>query len=155
MTTRSTLDGDQLIATRYVDAEPALVWEVFTTPEHLAAFWDGDHATVRPESVNVDLRVGGVFELETLGADGRGYPLSFRYEVVEAPSRLVLAEPRTGLTTEISLQPTGCGTTVVIHQRRLPPELRTEQARAGLAGVIERLNVVVNDLTNKERRPTT
>lgn len=26
MTARLTLDGDQLIATRYLDAEPALVW---------------------------------------------------------------------------------------------------------------------------------
>lgn len=39
MTAKVTLDGDQLIATRYLDAASALVWEVFTTPENLAAFW--------------------------------------------------------------------------------------------------------------------
>jgi uncharacterized protein YndB with AHSA1/START domain len=154
MTTRVDLDGDQLIATRHLDAEPALVWEVFTTPEHLAAFWGGDHATVPPDSVVVDLRVGGTFELETRGADGSSHPLSFRYEIVDAPTRLVLAEPLTGLTTEIRLQPSGSGTTVVVHQRRLPPELRSEQARDGLAGILERLDAVVRELTNVQRRRT-
>lgn len=146
MTASVELDGDQLIATRHLDADPALVWEAFTTPEHLAAFWGGHHATVPPDSVAVDLRVGGTFELETTGADGSSKRLRFRYEVVEAPTRLVLAESRTGITTEIRLQPTGSGTTVVVHQRRLPPELQTEQARAGLAGILEQLDVVVREM---------
>lgn len=145
------LDGDQLIASRHLDADPDLVWTIFTTPAHLAAFWGGDHATVAPGSVVVDLRVGGVFELETGGPDGSTHRLSFRYEVIEPPTRLVLAEPRTGLTTEIRLQPNAGGTTVVIHQRRLPPELQTEQARIGLAGILRRLDVVARELTDRER----
>lgn len=151
MTVRVILDGDQLIATRYLEAEPALVWEVFTAPEHLAAFWGGDHATVPPESAAVDLRVGGTFELATRGADGSSHPLHFRYESIDAPTRLVLAEPRTGITTEIRLQPSGSGTTVTVHQRRLPPELQTERARTGLAGILERLDVVVRELTSEQR----
>jgi len=154
MTSKVTLDGDQLIATRYFDAEPALVWKMFTTPEHLAAFWGGDHATVPPDSVAVDLRAGGIFELVTLGADGSSHPLRFRYEIIDSPTRLVFTEPRTGLTTEIRLRPTGDGTTVVVHQRRLPPELQTEQARTGLAGILERLDAVVGELTSDQRRRT-
>jgi uncharacterized protein YndB with AHSA1/START domain len=143
MTAHVQLEGDQLIATRHLDAEPLLVWEALTTPGHLASFWGGHHATIPPESVTVDLRVGGTFALETKGTDGSGHTLRFRYEVVEAPTRLVLSEPRTGITTEIRLQPTDRGTTVVIHQRRLPPELQTEQARTGLAGILDRLDAVV------------
>jgi uncharacterized protein YndB with AHSA1/START domain len=142
------LHGDQLIATRHLDAEPGLVWEAFTTPEHLAAFWGGHHATVPLDSVIVDLRVGGTLEMETKGADGSRHPLRFRYEIVDAPTRLVLAEPRTGITTEIRLQPSGSGTTVVVHQRRLPPELQTEQARTGLAGILERLDALVRELSS-------
>ncbi len=155
MTASVHLDGDQLIATRDLDAEPELVWQALTTPEHLAAFWGGHHATIPPDSVTVDLRVGGTFELETRGADGSRHPLSFRYEVIDAPTRLVLAEPRTGITTEIRLQPSGRGTTVVVHQRRLPPELQTERARTGLAGILERLDAVVGELTSHQRRRTT
>ena len=154
MTARALLEGDQLIATRYLAADPALVWEMFTTPEHLAAFWGGDHASVPSESVAVDLRVGGTFELETRGADGSSHPLRFRYEVVDAPTRLVLAEPRTGITTDVRLRPTGAGTTVVVHQRRLPPELQTEQARSGLAAILDRLAVVADDLSDTRRRTT-
>ncbi|WP_305785576.1 SRPBCC family protein [Symbioplanes lichenis] len=134
---------DQLIATRRLDADIALVWRVFTTPEHLAAFWGGDHATVPADSVTVDLRVGGHFELETRGPDGTGGRLVFRYEIVDEPRRLVLAEPRTGIRTEIRLDPVPGGTRVTVHQRRLPPELRTEQARTGLDGILDQLQRLV------------
>jgi uncharacterized protein YndB with AHSA1/START domain len=154
MTARTTLDGDRLIATRHLDAPPELVWEAFTAPEQLAAFWGGDHATIAPESVTVDLRVGGSFALESRGADGCSHPLRFRYEAIDPPRRLVLAEPRTGLVTEITLEPRGSGTLVVVHQRRLPPDLQTEQARTGLAGILERLAAVVGELDDDERSPT-
>jgi uncharacterized protein YndB with AHSA1/START domain len=145
MTSRVDLDGDQLIATRDLQAAPELVWEALTTPSHLAAFWGGLHATVPPDSVSVDLRVGGTFELETRSADGSSHRLRFRYEVVDPPTRLVLSEPMTGITTEIRLQPSRRGTTVVVHQRRLPPELQTERARTGLAGILERLDALVRE----------
>lgn len=154
MITRATLDGDQLIATRYVDAAPALVWTVFTTPEHLAAFWGGDHATIRPGSVSVDLRVGGVFRLETVGADGRGRPLVFRYDAVDPPTFLSFTSPEAGLLTQVRLEPSDAGTRVVIHQRRLPPELRTEQARAGLIGILERFAVAIAALTADQEGST-
>ena len=155
MTSTARLDGNQLIATRYIDAEPALVWEAFTTPQHLAAFWGGNHATVAPSSVAIDLRVGGTFEIETLGADGSSHPLRFQYEIIDAPTRLVLTEPRTGMTTDIRLEPSSGGTNVVVHQRRVPPELQTEAARTGLAGILERLDHVLGRPTNDSPRRDT
>ena len=152
MSVDAVLDGDQLIASRQLGADPELVWTMFTTPAHLAAFWGGDHATVTPESVVVDLRVGGTFELETRGPDGSTHRLSFRYEAIDPPNRLVLTEPHTGLTTAISLRASAGGTSVIIHQRRLPPELQTEQARAGLAGILRRLGAVADELTDERRR---
>jgi uncharacterized protein YndB with AHSA1/START domain len=151
MTEHVDLQGDQLIAERHLDADPEFVWMVLTTPEHLAAFWGGNHASVQLDSVAVDLRVGGAFVLETRGSDGRSHALRFRYDVIDRPSYLVLSEPRTGITTEIRLVPSGGGTTVMIHQRRLPPELQTERARTGLAGILDRLEDVVRTLTNDDR----
>jgi len=78
-----------------------------------------------------------------VGADGCSYPLRFRYEVVDPPRLLVFTSPDSGIVTEVRLEPTGAGTTVVVHQRRLPPDLQSEQARAGLTGILERLAVVV------------
>lgn len=153
MTASVTFHGDHLIATRHLAAEPALVWEAFTKPEHLAAFWGGHHATAH--AVAVDLRVGGTFVLETRGADGSRHPLRFRYEVVDPPERLVLTEAGTGITTEIRLQPSGGGTAVVVHQRRLPPELQTEQAATGLAGILERLDDIVAQINRDQPRGST
>ncbi|MFT4109426.1 SRPBCC family protein [Propionicimonas sp.] len=151
MTTQTTLAGDELIATRYLDAVPALVWTVFTTPQHLAAFWGGDHAVVRADSVTVDLRVGGSFHLETVGVDGCSYPLRFRYEAIDPPRLLTFSSPDTGLLTQVRLEPTGAGTTVTIHQRRLPPDLQTEQARTGLTGILEHLATLVATLSGRRR----
>ena len=152
MSANVRLHGDQLIASRQLDADPDLIWTMFTTPAHLAAFWGGDHAAVTPGSVLVDLRVGGTFELETAGPDDSTHRLSFRYDEIDPPNRLVLTEPHTGLTTAISLRASAGGTSVIIHQRRLPPELRTEQARTGLAGILRRLGVVADELSDRERR---
>lgn len=149
MRTRAHLDGDQLIATRDLDAEPALVWEAFTTPAHLAAFWGGHHATVDADAVTVDLRIGGTFHIETRGADGSARRLSFAYEVIDPPTRLVFTEPRTSLRTEIRLEPNGTGTTVTVHQRRLPAELQTDQARLGLSGILDQLDALIGELTRQ------
>ncbi len=118
----------------------------------LAAFWGGDHATIRPGSVAVDLRVGGTFQLETVGADGCSYPLRFRYGVVDPPRLLAFSAPDSGILTEVRLEPAGAGTTVVVHQRRLPPDLRTEQARTGLSGMLDRLATVVASATTDSPR---
>lgn len=150
MTSRVEVDGDELIATRVVDADQQLVWHAFTEPEHLAAFWGGRHATVPAESVIVDLRPGGTFELRTLGPDGAAHPLHFVYDVVEAPSRLVFTEASTGIVTTVRLDPTGTGTTVTIHQRRVPPELRGPQAMSGLAGMLDHLDDVLRRLAPRD-----
>jgi uncharacterized protein YndB with AHSA1/START domain len=150
MSSAAELDGDELIARRVVDADPRLVWRAFTEPEHLAAFWGGHHAEVPAGSVTVDLRPGGGFELETRGRDGTGRRLQFVYEVIEEPSLLVFREPATGIITNVRLDPAETGTVVIIHQRRLPTELRTQRAASGLAGILERLGVVVNQLRRRE-----
>lgn len=146
MTADVHLDGDQLIATRHVAADCEVVWHAFTSADHLAAFWGGQHATVSPHSVSVDLRVGGLFEIETRGDTGSSTRLRFRYDVVDPPARLVLTEPRSGIITDIRFEATGSGTTVVVHQRRLPPELRTEQAAKGLAGILDRLAMSLQEI---------
>lgn len=139
--TEAHLDGSELIATQCLTAPVDVVWSTFTTPAHVAAFWGGDHATVPAESVRVDLRVGGGFELETraVGSGEPGRRLVFRYERIEAPRLLVFSEPASGIRTIVTLEPEGGRTTVTIRQQKLPPELRTEQARIGLAGILDAL----------------
>jgi len=149
VTGRAELRGDELIAERHLPVEPARVWAAFTTPASLAAFWGGSHATVPPESVTVDLRPGGSFALDTRAPSGATRRLRFVYVRVAAPHELVFDEPVTGLRTTVTLRPAGDGTDVTVHQRRLPPELRTTRAVDGLASILDAL------AAHLRQRPTT
>ncbi|SDY48655.1 Uncharacterized conserved protein YndB, AHSA1/START domain [Micromonospora pattaloongensis] len=139
MTASSELRGDELIAKRHLPAAPGRVWAAFTSPASIAAFWGGSHATVPPESVTVDLRPGGGFALDTRAPDGATRRLRFVYVSVSAPHELVFDEPVTGLRTTIHVRPAGGGTDLTVHQRRLPPELRTARAADGLASILDAL----------------
>nr|WP_255644394.1 SRPBCC domain-containing protein [Actinoplanes polyasparticus] len=55
------------------------------------------------------------------------------------PHELVFDEPCTGLRTTVTLRPAPGGTDLTVHQKRLPPELRTTQAADGLAGILDAL----------------
>ncbi|MEV6694856.1 SRPBCC domain-containing protein [Micromonospora sp. NPDC051196] len=139
MTASAELRGDELIARRHLPAEPARVWAAFTSPVSIAAFWGGSHASVPPDSVTVDLRPGGEFALDTRAPDGRTHRLRFVYVSVTAPHELVFDEPVTGLRTTINVRAADGGTDLTVHQRRLPPELRTAQATDGLAAILDAL----------------
>jgi uncharacterized protein YndB with AHSA1/START domain len=141
LTASSELHGDELIAKRHLPAEPERVWTAFTSPASIAAFWGGSHATVPPESVTVDLRPGGEFTLDTRAPDGATCRLRFVYVSIAVPRELVFDEPRSGIRTTVTLHPAGGGTDLMIHQRRLPPELRTAQAADGLASILQALAV--------------
>ena len=133
------LRGDELIARRHLPAGPARVWAAFTAPASIAAFWGGSHATVPAGSVTVDLRPGGEFALDTRAPDGTTRRLRFVYVTVAEPHELVFDEPVTGLRTTVTMRPDDTGTDLTVHQRRLPPELRTTQAADGLGSILEAL----------------
>jgi uncharacterized protein YndB with AHSA1/START domain len=133
------LRGDELIAERHFAAGPGRVWAAFTSPVGVARFWGGSHATVPPESVTLDLRPGGEFALDTRAPDGTTRRLTFVYVSVTAPHELVFDEPRTGLRTTVTVRGSGAGTHLTVHQRRLPPELRTARAATGLGSILDAL----------------
>ncbi|AGZ45236.1 SRPBCC family protein [Actinoplanes friuliensis] len=139
--TRVELQGDELIARRWLAASPERVWAAFLTPASIAAFWGGSHATVPSESVTVDPRPGGEFALDTRGPDGSGRRLRFVYVSLDAPRELVFDEAVTGLRTTVTIRAAGEGTDLTIHQRRLPPELATAQAAGGLGSIVDALAV--------------
>ncbi|MBX7270119.1 SRPBCC domain-containing protein [Micromonospora sp. Llam7] len=139
MTTNAELHGDELIAKRYLPADPERVWAAFTSPASIAVFWGGSHAAVPPESVTVDLRPGGEFTVDTRAPDGATRRLRFVYVSIAAPHELVFDEPVTGLRTTVTVHPAGDGTDLTVHQRRLPPELQTAQAIDGLASILDAL----------------
>jgi uncharacterized protein YndB with AHSA1/START domain/ketosteroid isomerase-like protein len=128
--------SDELISARHLPVAPQRVWEAFTSPSGIAAFWGGSHATVAAGSVRVDLRPGGGF---AVGMTGAAEPLRFVYVSVDPPRELVFDEPRTGIRTTVRIEAAGDGTELTVHQRKLPPELQTQQAADGLDAILEAL----------------
>lgn len=72
--------------TRQVPAPPARVFEAWTTPDQMKAWACPEGATV--EAVEVDLRVGGAWEIRMQAGEER-YTAHGRYRAVEPPARLV------------------------------------------------------------------
>ena len=81
MTTRS------LTLTRFVDAAPALVFEVWTRPEHLR-HWFGPRGFTTPHA-EVDLRVGGRYRYVMRDPMGNDYPCGGEYHEIVPDKKLV------------------------------------------------------------------
>lgn len=77
----------EVVVTRVLDAPQALVWEVWTKPEHVAAWW-GPAGCENP-SCEIDLRAGGAFRLTMRGPDGAVYPCRGVFREIVRPQRIV------------------------------------------------------------------
>lgn len=87
ITTPSELE---IAMTRDFDAPRALVWEVFTRPEHVRQWWGFGHVEVTV--CEVDLRVGGAYRYTGRAPDGTLVPFRGTYREIAAPERLVYTE---------------------------------------------------------------
>jgi uncharacterized protein YndB with AHSA1/START domain len=121
---------------RTIAASRDRVWQAFTTADGLAAFWGGSHATVPTESVIVEPHPGGRFELLTVSPEGGEYPLTFVYDEVDEPVRLVFTETRMGIVTTVDLADDGEATLVTIRQHEVPDDFLGPEAEEGLGGVL-------------------
>jgi uncharacterized protein YndB with AHSA1/START domain len=80
-------DEAVIIIRRVVDAPRDLVFEAFTNPKHIAAFW-GPKGFTCP-SCDVDLRVGGEFRMQMRAPDGSTHPCTGVYREIVPPERIV------------------------------------------------------------------
>ena len=138
----------ELTVSRVVDAPRELVWRAFTEPEHLAGFWGGPGITVPVESVTMDVRPGGSFELTMVAPDGAEYPNRGEYVEVAKPSRIVLTEPDTGITATITFAEVGDKTEVTIHQVGVPERFLGPEAEAGFAATFDKLEALLDRWTD-------
>jgi uncharacterized protein YndB with AHSA1/START domain len=82
-----TLPSDhEIVITRAFDAPRALVYEMWTTPEHVAHWWDPSGAPLA--ECAIDLRPGGAFRFVNAGHGGM-HAFAGTYRTIEPPARLV------------------------------------------------------------------
>lgn len=80
----------EIVITRTFQAPRELVFEAWTTPKHVAQWWD---PTGQPlATCDIDLRPGGSFRFVHRGPQG-GYAFVGTYREIKRPSRLVFTTP--------------------------------------------------------------
>jgi uncharacterized protein YndB with AHSA1/START domain len=110
----------ELDIVRVFDAPPALVWDAWTDPDQIAAWWGPDGMTTPRESVELDVRPGGVMRL-TMVQEGTGaeFPSEMRFTVVEPITTLAFAwEDQRGIgrgETTVTFKDLGGGKTEVTN----------------------------------------
>jgi uncharacterized protein YndB with AHSA1/START domain len=108
----------ELAMTRVFDAPRALVWEVWTKPEHLKQ-WFGPAGFTMP-FCEIDLRPGGVIRFAFRGPDGREYPSDGEYVEIDPPARLVwkgIIHGGLEVWTEVKFEGQNGKTKLSVHQR--------------------------------------
>ncbi|CAG7646023.1 hypothetical protein PAESOLCIP111_05081 [Paenibacillus solanacearum] len=83
----SAAEDCEFVNTRVINASPALVYEAWTKPEHLAQWWGPNGFTNTFHTF--DLRPGGKWEFVMHGPNGVDYPNKSEFVEI-GPERIVL-----------------------------------------------------------------
>ena len=143
--------GDQhILITRVFDAPRAQVFRAWTEPEAAAAWYGPEHIEVPRDRVEIDLRVGGRYQLTMLMPGGGEFTVG--YEIVELvePELLVLRSdpmPEMGMpepsVLRVELHDHGARTRMTLSDGPYPAHGR-EGAEAGWTGAVTKLAALLS-----------
>ena len=146
MTDQSEMAEHTIVIERELEAPRELVWKVWTDPDEVARWWGPEHFTTPRDTIEFDLRPGGVCRLTMIGPDGQEYPSDGHFGVVEPPGRLSFGEETTdhpmiesGETTVEFIDLGANRTKVVITSRMVCAEELLDMARAGWGSQLDKL----------------
>ena len=143
MSNEITTDQDVLI-TRIFDAPREQVFKAWTDPDEVAAWYGPAHMEVPRDSVHIDARVGGRWEVTMVPrTGGEGYAIG--YEIVELVEPELLAmrsdpmpgHPR-GTVVRIQLHDHGPKTRMTLSDGPFPAAGR-DHAEAGYEAALDKL----------------
>ena len=133
----------ELTVRRVIKASPERVFEAWTTPAMLQAWYGLDDSWTTPLA-EVDLRVGGRYRITLTPPDGASFDEAGEYLEVDRPRRLVYTCDSTGWegrqTVTVDFVPHADGTEVIVVETGYPTaELRDKHA-GGWARFVARLD---------------
>jgi uncharacterized protein YndB with AHSA1/START domain len=140
---------EQVLITRIFEAPRDQVFAAWTDPDQVAAWYGPEHFDTPRESVHIDLRVGGRWEL-TMVQQGSGAEYPVRYEIVELvePELIVLrCEPMPEIghpeatVTRVEFHDHGEKTRMTLSDGPYPAGQR--HAEAGWIGAFDKLAVLL------------
>ncbi len=136
-TSYATPSDTEFVAIRVFDAPRRLVWDVWTSPEHLPHWLLGPEGWTMP-ICEVDLRPGGAWRMVWRQADGTEMEMKGIYREVVPPERVVRTEcwgpgwPET--INAVALSETGGKTTLTITVTYPSKEARDAALATGMKG---------------------
>jgi uncharacterized protein YndB with AHSA1/START domain len=131
-----------LVVRRTIRASAERVFEAWTRPELLRAWWGPRPVTC--SAAEVDLRVGGRYRIVNALPDGNSLAIEGEFRVVEAPRRLVYtwrmgeASQETSLVT-VRFEARGAATEVVVVHEEIPSEPVRDSHEKGWDGCLDGL----------------
>ncbi len=140
----------QVLITRIFEAPRERVFKAWTDPEQVAAWFGPEQMDTPRERINIDLRVGGRYELTMVRHDGGG-EMTIGYEIVEIvePELLVLRSdpmPEMGMDegtlVRVEFHDHGTKTRMTLSDGPLPAEGRGH-AEAGWSAAFDKLATLV------------
>ena len=90
-TTFTTPSDTETVMTRVVDAPKALVWDVYTKPQHIQQWMLGPEGWTMPVC-EIDLRPGGAYRYGWRKAEGDEMEITGAFREISPPDRLVSTE---------------------------------------------------------------
>ena len=84
--THSSTADRELVLSRLIKAPRTLVFDAWTDPEHIGAWWGPNGFTTTTKER--DVRVGGVWRFIMHGPDGTDYPNRIVYTEIVRPERI-------------------------------------------------------------------
>jgi len=135
-------DAIALVVRRTVRASPQRIFDAWTQPQQLCAWWGPRPVTC--SGAEVDLRVGGRYRVVNALRDGTSVTIEGEFEHVEPPRRLVytwrmgLERPESSRVT-VRFEPRGDATEVIVVHEQIPsPAVRASHER-GWRGCLDGL----------------
>lgn len=141
----------EVLVTRIFEAPRERVFRAWTDPDAVAEWYGPANFDTPRERVNIDLRVGGRWELTMIQRGGERQ-FSIGYEIVElAPPELIVLRadpmPEAGMreptVVRVEFHDHGPKTRMTLSDGPLPPEGR-ERAEAGYNAALDKLAVLVS-----------
>ena len=131
---------------RVLDAPREEVWDAWTQPDRLAAWWGPRGWSTPPENVAIDLRPGGGLRVTSLSdEDGSEMTTVGTFSAVVEPERLAFDEAsedawHDGASSTVTFTDLGDGRTEMVLRSTIhtTDEMRV-QAEAGMTGAVDRL----------------
>jgi uncharacterized protein YndB with AHSA1/START domain len=139
----------ELLITRTLNAPVELVWEAFTSPEHVANWWGPNGFT--NTIYTMDLRPGGLWELVMHGPDGTNYKNKSIYKEIVVNKKIVFDHFNPDFTTTIEFEEHGEQTHLRWHMlfnsvEEFTQVVKTFKADEGLKQNIEKLIVYLQGM---------